>query len=241
MSDMPDRAGGRLPVPVGPHGLDAAVGVLDADWHSKREALAVDVARRSFQARSRGTSRRRASPDDVLALSQVPRHVVGLVLQPMVVARPARGEELVAHALAVHLQLVEAEAGDVDASRIHDTLDRETPAQHRYGLRVSVLVGLGLDPARPPVPRIQQPRLPGGGGAPGRRLPAPSQARTRQTYRARIRARVPRKGRGGSGRDDLARVPDRLPVAGDLYLVGGLYDPRARQTGAARRGVATAR
>ena len=51
----------------------------------------------------------------VVPASQQRRDVVGLVLQALVVARPAGSEELVAHAPAVQVQLVEAVARDVGA------------------------------------------------------------------------------------------------------------------------------
>ncbi len=222
----PDRPRGRLPGLARPHGLRPPVRVLDPQLAQQREAVPVDgpLVLPGEEAAVPAVAEHRA--DRVLARAQVARDVVRLVLEAVVVARPAGGEELVAHALPVDLQLVEAEAGDVGAGGAHLPLHREGPAQHRRRLgRLRALVLGRLDPAGLPVPGRQQPHLPVPGRAPGRGLPAavPHPHPPGVAARGRERGAAVRD-EDGAVRGDLPGVPDLPAVARHLQLVGGLHD-----------------
>ena len=87
--------------------------------------------------------------------------VVGLVLQALVVAGPARREDGITDALAVDGHLVEAVARHVGAGAFDVALQRELAPQHRRRARdLGVLRQIRLDPARLPVGGLQQAHLP---------------------------------------------------------------------------------
>ena len=219
-----DRPRRRLPRVVRPHGHDAAVRVLDPDLAPQGEAIAVDRAPVGPGEEAAVPAVAQGGADRVLAGAQLPRDVVGLVLEAVVVARPARREELVPHALPVDLQLVEAEARHVRARRLHGALHREGPAQHRRGLRrLRGHVAARLDEAGRPVLGLQEPHLPGRGSAPRRGLPrAVPHADAPGVPPGRLERLSPVRDVDGGRCGDPARVPDRLAVACDLHLVGRL-------------------
>src|SRR5207244_6949733 len=71
--------------------------------------------------------------DRIVARSQERGDVIRLVLQPAAVRGPAGREELVADALAVQIDLVEAEAGDVETRGAHAAGNRNGAPEQRRG------------------------------------------------------------------------------------------------------------
>ena len=167
-----DGTGGGLPARVAADGLPSPILVGDLDLQEQSEAIAVDVATASRQVSAVPAVAEQHAHGVVPALEQG-RDVVGLVLQALVVARPARGEELVAHPLAVEVQLVEPVARHVGARARDGSAQLEHAAQHGHrpaGLHV--LREVGLDPARLPVGGLEEAHLPGRRRAPGGRRPS---------------------------------------------------------------------
>ncbi len=164
-----DRAGRGLPAGVAAHDLAAPVRVGHFDLHQQREPVAVDVAPAGeahlVPAVPAVADER---PHGVGARLQERRDVVGLVLEALVVAGPAGSEELVAHALAVQVQLVEAVARRVGARASGRARELELAPQHRNRARLRhVLLERGLDPARLPVGGLDEAHLPPCRCAPG--------------------------------------------------------------------------
>ena len=226
-----DRAGRRLPLLVGADRLDPAVGVLDPQLAQQAEALAVDVPPVPPREEAAVPAVAEQRADRVVAGAQLRGHVVGLVLEALAVARPARREELVAHAAAVDLELVQAVARHVRPGRADLAAQRERPAQHRRRLRLlQILAQHRLDPERLPVGGREQAGLEPCAGAPRRRralavpgADAPVVAVRGLERRAGVgdvdglrgghAAAVPQRAAGG----------ERARVLRDLHLVGGLH------------------
>ena len=228
-----DRAGGGPPLVVGPDRLDAPVGVLDAELAQEPQRFTEHVPAVAPGEVAAVPAVAQRGADRVVARAQERRHVVRLVLEPLAVARPARGEALVADAAAVDLELVEPVARHVGPRGAELPAHREGPAQHRRGLRLlHVLVQRGLDPARLPVAGGEEARLEPRRGAPRGRA-------ARAVPRAHAPEVAVRGLEGGAGvrhvsrlrRADTAAVPEsaaggqRRRVLRDLHLVGRLHGP----------------
>src|SRR5437867_285698 len=95
-------------------------------------------------------------------------YVTSLVLETFIVRRPPRREELIAHATAVQLHLVQAQTGDVGARRRDGAADHEFRTEHGAGIRRGrVFRELRGNPVGRPVGGAQQAHFPIGGAAPG--------------------------------------------------------------------------
>src|SRR6185369_1727944 len=130
-----DRTGGDIPVAVAYDDDALTARERDVELREQTDGVAVVVPRAAERAFSAVPAAAQHGADDVLPLLQEWRDVVRLVLEPLVVTGPARGEQLVADALAVQMKLVEASAGDV-GSRTHDVAGQhELAAQIRRGRR----------------------------------------------------------------------------------------------------------
>ncbi len=163
---LPRRAGG--------HDLAAAVLVGNLDLRDGREAIAVDVAVAVPRERAPVPAVAEHDAGGVVAGREQFCHVVRLVLQPRVVARPTRREHLVTDRAAVDLQLVEPEAADVGAGGGDRPGELEVGAQHRRRLQLGRVGScLRRDPLRHPVRRLEQAHLEPRGRAPRRGLAGP--------------------------------------------------------------------
>ena len=181
------------------------------------------------------------TPMRVAALAEQGGHVVGLVAEPVPVARPARGQHMVADDRAVDLGLVEALRGGVQPGADDGLVEDELAAQqgHRLPgatrLRQQRLGELG-DPVR----RLEQPGLDDDVLAPGRRLGgalAPDAHPDGAPLAAGQRRRAPRHEHRLGGVDPAGR-PGLAVLRLDLQLVGGL--PPVGQVGARHPGQARA-
>ena len=159
----------------------------------------------------------------IVAIAQEAGHVVGRVLQPAVIRRPAGGELILAHSAAVHVHSVEPEAGDVESRRAHPAVQAELAAQQWRGCGRAVGGnGRRADPFGRPVRRVQQPRLPVCGRAPRRR-----RARRGPDTHPPVVARGGRRGRHRIGREhrragrDPPRVPEQMGAAREIAFVRG--------------------
>src|SRR5207244_6661671 len=109
----------------------------------------------------------------VAPLSQRPCDVKRLVPETVSIARPPRGEDVVAHAGTVQLQLVDTVGGDVEPGGGDLTTELELAPQQRPRLwQRGVFVPVRADELRRPVASVQQPRLHPVPVAPGRRRAA---------------------------------------------------------------------
>ena len=143
---------------------------LELGEQGKLAAIEVALAKESEIASVPAIAENRA--DDVCAPPQQRGDVVGLVLDSAAVRRPARCEELVTDALAVEIDLIEAQAGDVEARRAHGVADAKRAPQERRWRWKAVGSGRGRgDPLRGPVGRLQS-CFPKCGRTPGRDAPA---------------------------------------------------------------------
>ena len=105
--------------------------------------------------------------DGVRARHEQRGDVVGLVLEALVVRRPPRSEKLIAHATAIQLHLVEAQAGDVGSGRGDVAVHLDFRTQHGAWIRGRrVFLQVGSDPVRRPIGGAQQAHFPIGGCAP---------------------------------------------------------------------------
>jgi hypothetical protein len=105
---------------------------------------------------------------NVVSLAHQIRHIVGLVLQAVFVAGPARGEYSIAHALPIQPQFIEAQAGGVDAGGYNAIFCLKAAAQQRGWLRLAgIFVPIWCDPRGLPIAVVQQAHFPKGGFAPG--------------------------------------------------------------------------
>src|SRR2546428_3230532 len=145
--------------------------------------------------------------DRIVARSHERGDVIRLVLQPPAVRGPAGREQLVADALAVEIDLVEAEAGDVETRGTHAIGDAKGAPQQRRGRWKAIRGGRRWsDPLRGPVRRLQQSRFPKRDWTPRRRAAARiPDAHAPVVSRARHRGGVPDTppippGRGGRAR-----------------------------------------
>ncbi len=187
-----DGARSGLPAGVGAHGLHAAVGVLDADLTQERHTIAVHVAvvLPREEAPVPAVSQRR--PGGILPRRQKGGHVVGLVLQALAVARPARRHQVLADTLAVQLQLVDPVARDIGPRRTHGALHVEGASDEGCRPRhLRILVSHGLDPLGLPVTSREEPHL-----EEGRRAPGARRAQTRPTPAPASGSDGSRRGRG---------------------------------------------
>ena len=147
-------------------------------------------------------------------------HVVGLVAQPAVVARPPRREGVVADPPAVDLGDVDPVGGGVQPGRGDRAVDGELAAQQGGG---AALGGGRARSARPASRRRQGPaRRPRGRSSPTRDPSAPvTRTRTGRASRGR-------SGAAGHGHEHRrgGRHPEDLVA--DRQLVGGLPPAAAR-------------
>src|SRR5262249_61783496 len=98
-----DRPCRRLPRIVGTDDLFAPVGVANDDLRQQRGPLAVRIATCLPRESTAIPSVAERCADGVRAAPKERGDVVRLVLQPRVITRPARREDLVADALAIDL------------------------------------------------------------------------------------------------------------------------------------------
>src|SRR5215831_8914545 len=99
------------------------------------------------------------SADGVCAALDQVRHVVGLILNSLVVAGPTWGEKLIAYTLPVQVQLVKTVASDIRARLLDNPRYLEFAAQH--GRRAAgYVIRSRLDPICAPVRGLKQSHLP---------------------------------------------------------------------------------
>jgi len=164
--------------------------------------------------------------DGIVAPDHQRGDVVSLILQPLLVGRPARRQQVVAHTVPVDARLVNAVGGHIDGRLGHGFRHTERAAEHR-----SEVVAHGrLDPACLPLPDVEQPRTPEGRTAPRRSLAAvvPHAHLPRVTGIRRQRRAVV-KDAGRLRRSHFARPPDGTPAGLDADLVGALRHAAARR------------
>ena len=164
--------------------------------------------------------------DGIVAPDHQRRDVVSLILQPLLVGRPARCQKVVAHTVPVDARLVDAVGGHIDGRLGHGFRHTERAAEHRG----EVVAHGRLDPACLPLPDVEQPRTPEGRTAPRRSLAAvvPHAHLPRVTGIRRQRRAVV-KDAGRLRRSHFARPPDGTPAGLDADLVGALRHAAARR------------
>ena len=113
----PDRPGGSAPLRIAAHDLAAPVGVGDLQLQQQPRLLAVQVALGAQAHVPAVPSVAELRAQRIVALAHQRCHVVRLVLDDGFIAGPARRQHGVAHPLSVQPQLVQAEAGGIDARR----------------------------------------------------------------------------------------------------------------------------
>ncbi len=200
-------------------GASALIANLELGTYPEPPAIEITLAEKPEIASVPAIAENRA--DDVCALPQQRGDVVGLVLEPAAVGRPAGCEELVTDALAVEKDLIEAQAGDVEARRAYGVADaKRTPQERRWRWKA---IGSGRgrgDPLRGPVGRLQS-CFPKCGRTPGRDAPAripyahaPVVPRARRHRRTGVVDKYRRVG------GHLSRIPQRVGAASQARLAG---------------------
>ena len=159
----------ELALPPGVRGRAAGRGVGDGAGDQRRSVPELDA------------ERVRAGTDEA-------RDVVGAVLRGQLVVRVARSEDLIAHAPAVELGFVDADAREVQPRlgdlRATPPVDRERARKDRQ--RVAQAPPGVLDPpGRTPVAALQKAHLPRGGATPPRDVAARAPDPTCQTTACR--------------------------------------------------------
>ena len=109
-----DRSGRGFPLSIRADDLRVAIRVANDDLREQSESPAVIVALTLEADVAAIPSIAECHPDCVRARAKERCDIVGVVLQSLVVARPAWSEEVVTHALAIHFDDVEAQARDVE-------------------------------------------------------------------------------------------------------------------------------
>ena len=126
-----DRSRGRLPAGVAHDGLGPAAPVRHLELKQQPQRLAVQVPIVVPRQRAAIPAAPKRRANGVRPLLQERRHVIRLILQPLVVAGPARREQLIADTVSVDEQLVQAMPRDV-RTRTHDIArEREVSAEER--------------------------------------------------------------------------------------------------------------
>src|SRR4030081_1592601 len=110
-----NRSGRRLPLTVSTHDLRVAIGILHNELRKESEVCPVVVALALEPKMPTVPPITECRTKCVDTRANERRHVVGVVLQPLVVARPAWPEQPVAHTLAIQLHGVDSEAGDIES------------------------------------------------------------------------------------------------------------------------------
>ena len=155
-----DRAGRGLPCSVGADDLRAPIGVTDHELGQEPNTRAIVVATAVESQPAAIPPVPKCGAHRIRALLHERRHVVGIVLETLVVARPARREQPVAHATAIQLERVEPEARCVEARRGDASIERELATQHGSWIRSRrVFREVRRDPSRLPVTRAQKAQL----------------------------------------------------------------------------------
>ena len=108
-STMRSNLGVGLPIDIGVHPFDGAICVLDAKLRNQRGwRIAVIVRLLEPLEWSGIPSGREQRGDCIIPVVEHPRHIVGLVHQPLAIVGPTGREHILAHALAVEKHLVSA-------------------------------------------------------------------------------------------------------------------------------------
>jgi len=165
-ADGPLRCG---PLIVARDDRGPAVLVGDVELEQQRQAVApgVPVALEADEPAIPAVAQQ--CTDRVGAVAQQGSDVVSLVLDVALVGRPAGREHRIAHALPVNVQLVQAEAGHIDARVLDCAVELELAAEQGGGLRLArIFVPVGRDPLRLPLGRVEQAHLEERGLAPCR-------------------------------------------------------------------------
>ena len=108
-----NRARGGLPTAVADDGLRAAVGQLYDKLHEQSRVAAVVFPLTGERQIAGVPAVAKHGADGVLAALEELRHVVGLIIDSLAILAPARCQFILAHALAVQVQLIAAQGRDV--------------------------------------------------------------------------------------------------------------------------------
>jgi hypothetical protein len=124
-----NRTRRSLPAGIRYHALRAPALIADLELSAQAKPPAVEIALAEEAEMSPVPPIAEHRTDGVGAGPEQRRDVVGLVLQPAAVRCPAGCEELVADALSVEIDLVEAEGGDVETGGAHAVGNAERATQ----------------------------------------------------------------------------------------------------------------
>ena len=142
---MAQRPKSGFPGAVTAHSLDCAVGELQLQLQEKSGAAAVH---RTLVVMSQGAGVPAIAQDRakrIVARGNEAGDVIGLIMHALAEIRPAGGEDVLAHRLAVEPQFIDAESGDVGGGTFDRAGHREFfaqvrgwhPGQVRFGVRMA--------------------------------------------------------------------------------------------------------
>ena len=162
-----DWAGSDPPASIGRHALRPAVLIANLELQAQGQSSAIEIPLTVESEIAPVPAVAEHRSDDVLTGSQQPGDVVGLILEPAMVRRPPRSKQLITDALAVEMELVEAEARDIETSRGDCTPDAKCPTQQRRRRWQAICCARRwADPVGGPIIGPEQRRFPIRDGAP---------------------------------------------------------------------------
>ncbi len=129
-----DRALGKLPAPVRTENMLAAIGIADAKPRDQAAGLIVAALLVLRIHKARHGRAEPTAPDRDTQLVFVPeqlRHIIGLHLQAVVVAGPARGQHEVTYTPSVQLRLIDAKSRDFQGGGGHFFFRTKALAENR--------------------------------------------------------------------------------------------------------------
>ena len=126
-----NRTRGRLPQRVGADVLDAPVLIEDLELQAQSDPPAIDIAPALEAELAAVPAVAQDRAGRVVAGLEQLRDVVGLVLYAVMVGRPSRGEQLIAHASTVEIHFVQPETRGVESRSRHDAAHAKRATQER--------------------------------------------------------------------------------------------------------------
>jgi hypothetical protein len=128
------------------------IGVIDPHLHQQRQSISIETAAAAESNIAAIPSVPESHAYSVLATAQQTGDVIGLILQTLVVAGPARSKQLVADALPIQIHFIKTVTADIDARFLYGAFRLKRFAQQRRRLRCGfVLSQIGFYPTGLPV------------------------------------------------------------------------------------------
>src|SRR5215831_17399262 len=137
---------------IGAHDFAVPINIIETQLHDHREFISVEVAMPTETNIAAEPSVTKHHTDSIRPAAQQARYIVGLILQPLVVAGPTRRKQPIRNALPIQIDFIETMTGDISTRFFDRALCLKRMAQQWRRLRGgSILVQIGFDPGGLPV------------------------------------------------------------------------------------------